>query len=382
MSPAATSDSTAAPESTDELVGAAPTELVTIEVGGVTVESDGDDPGPLLCCQRRGRPEQLPRDPWPGRFDEHADHRRCAASRPAIGDGLRVVRLVRPATFTRMTQHSGLIEQADGLANLLADRTLEPHCTPAVVVDPQFADGRRAALLPPRAFAQVRRADALEAARVHGGATLGRNLGRIAQPLGARQHGRQRGARLDQPVVLLAGRRDWLPSISSTLTPPRNGRSSSSATHGPTWPVSASTELRPDRMRSNGPERSSAATSARAVASVSLPANAGSVIEHAAISSPGDGLAQRVLGRRRPECEDRAGAAGLAGQLDALADGAPAVGVHLEVEPVATQHSARAELHLLDPRNLLDQDGNAQSQERPLCSNERLSKTNLGYRLR
>ena len=51
------------------------------------------------------------------------------------------------------------------------------------------------------------------------------------------------------------------------------GRSSSSATSGPTWPVSASTLLRPQRIRSYG-SRVSAAASARAVASVSAPAKA------------------------------------------------------------------------------------------------------------
>ena len=51
------------------------------------------------------------------------------------------------------------------------------------------------------------------------------------------------------------------------------GRSSNSATSGPTWPVSASTLLRPHRIRSNASRRSAAA-SARAVASVSAPAKA------------------------------------------------------------------------------------------------------------
>ena len=66
------------------------------------------------------------------------------------------------------------------------------------------------------------------------------------------------------------------PSTSSSRAPVRRGSCSSSATWAGTWPVSASTELRPQSTRSHGPPRSSAAASARAVARVSLPANAGS----------------------------------------------------------------------------------------------------------
>ena len=66
------------------------------------------------------------------------------------------------------------------------------------------------------------------------------------------------------------------PSTSSWRAPVRRGSPSISANWTGTWPVSASTELRPQSTRSQGPPRSSAAASARAVARVSLPAKAGS----------------------------------------------------------------------------------------------------------
>ena len=60
-----------------------------------------------------------------------------------------------------------------------------------------------------------------------------------------------------------------VPSSARWRTPVRNGRSSSSASSAGTCPVSASTELRPVRIRSNGPARRTAADNACAVASVS-----------------------------------------------------------------------------------------------------------------
>ena len=66
------------------------------------------------------------------------------------------------------------------------------------------------------------------------------------------------------------------PLSCSRRTPLAKGRSSSSASSGPTCPVSPSMELRPRRMRSNGPAARSTAARARAVARVSEPAKAAS----------------------------------------------------------------------------------------------------------
>ncbi len=73
-------------------------------------------------------------------------------------------------------------------------------------------------------------------------------------------------------------------------TPLRNGTSQSCASSGPTWPVSASTELRPTSTRSKGPPEwratcASALASACAVARVSEPPNAGSVTSTPSMST-------------------------------------------------------------------------------------------------
>ena len=78
-----------------------------------------------------------------------------------------------------------------------------------------------------------------------------------------------------------------------------------------------------------------------------------------AIGAPGDRLAQDVLGAGRPEGERRAAASRLAGERHAMGHGPAAVGVHLELEPVAHQ-AALLEAHRLGQRDLLGQRGDAQ----------------------
>ena len=79
------------------------------------------------------------------------------------------------------------------------------------------------------------------------------------------------------------------------------------------------------------------------MASVSEPANAGSVtstpsMSTSAVQAPRDRLAQRVLGGRRPERDDRDVRTGAGGrELDGLTHRAPAVRVELEVDPGAVQ---------------------------------------------
>ena len=78
------------------------------------------------------------------------------------------------------------------------------------------------------------------------------------------------------PSSVSSRARNRTPSSSSSRTPGANGRPRSSATSGPTWPVSASNEFRPHSTRSNGPSAVMAAARARAVARVSEPAKRGS----------------------------------------------------------------------------------------------------------
>ena len=114
-----------------------------------------------------------------------------------------------------------------------------------------------------------------------------RSAGTAARPSGSTLQGSQSRSATDRT----AGRAistSWKPSSSSSSspsvaprssrrrTPPAKGRSRSSATSGPTWPVSPSMELRPRSTRSKGPAARARAVRARAVASVSDPANASS----------------------------------------------------------------------------------------------------------
>ena len=110
--------------------------------------------------------------------------------------------------------------------------------------------------------------------------------GTAARPAGSTLHGSHRRSATDStagsaistscvPSSCSSSRRRAAPASSSARTPLANGRSSSSATSGPTCPVSPSMELRPSRTRSKGPAARSAAARARAVARVSEPAKAG-----------------------------------------------------------------------------------------------------------
>ncbi len=94
----------------------------------------------------------------------------------------------------------------------------------------------------------------------------------------------------------------WPSPRVSSRTPVANGRSRSWASWGPTCPVSASTELRPTRTRSNAPSRSSTAASALAVASVSEPAKAGSVTNTPSTSRP-DWAPQAMASRRQSSAD-------------------------------------------------------------------------------
>ena len=104
----------------------------------------------------------------------------------------------------------------------------------------------------PRSAAAMRRMRSAGTAARSGGSTLAGSHSRSA-------HDRIGGQRRARPAPsrrrARSARSRVSPSIARWRTPVRNGRSSSSASSGPTWPVSASTELRPASTRSNGPSR-------------------------------------------------------------------------------------------------------------------------------
>ncbi len=135
------------------------------------------------------------------------------------------------------------------------------------------------------------------------GAPVGVDLARVDQPLGGREHRGQRDLGLHPAVVVLAAQLsvDVAGSRCRCRTPVANGRSRSSASSGPTWPVSASTELRPTSTRSNGPTWRIAAASAlcrreRVGARERRVGDEHAVHLDVARDRPRDRLAQRVLG--------------------------------------------------------------------------------------
>ena len=100
------------------------------------------------------------------------------------------------------------------------------------------------------------------------------------------------------------------PSIARWRTPVRNGRSSNSASSGPTWPVSASTELRPVSTRSNGPVRVQRGRERLCGRERVGPGERGIGDVHAgdvdtALEPPRDRFAQRVVGGRWAERQHR-----------------------------------------------------------------------------
>ena len=265
---------------------------------------------------------------------------------------------------------------AHGVAHLLGERRVG-HAAPRAVDGHDLAPRRPTWATPPgptgpgrgRRRSSRRMRSAGTAARP-GGSTLAGSISRSAHD---RTAGRSHLGLQPAVVVLAARVRRASPSIARWRTPVRNGRSSSSASSGPTWPVSASTELRPVSTRSNGPSRSSAAASACAVASVSEPANAGSVtstpsmstsrsrphaIASRSVSSAGGGPSVNTV-TREPGA--------LGGELDRLAHRAPAVRVHLELDAVAAQPSVGPELHLLELRDLLHQHRDARAPQLTTC---------------
>ena len=198
---------------------------------------------------------------------------------------------------------------------------------------------RRAARLSPGA-----RAEPAASTRVsRAGATA-------ARPAGSTLQGSQRRSATEStagsasstscvPSSCSSSRRQTGPRSCSRRTPLAKGRSSSSASSGPTCPVSPSMELRPRRTRSKGPAARSAAARARAVARVSEPAKAGVAGVQPGVGAPGHRLAQDVLGARWAERHHGAGAAGVPGERDPLGHRPAAVRVHLDAHATPARTS-------------------------------------------
>ena len=142
-------------------------------------------------------------------------------------------------------------EQADGLLDLIGERTLQHDAGPVVLHRVDLADHRRAAAAPqgpgPSSAAPTR----VMPRGGHGGASRRVDLARVAQAFRHREDGRQRDLRRpacrrrararggDGHRGLRAGARRW-----------RRGGPGARASSGPTWPVSPSSEFSPSSTRS------------------------------------------------------------------------------------------------------------------------------------
>ena len=352
---AATSSSTSIPVDAHDLVGAPAAELIGIgRVVAGRSRGDRDHPTGEACR----RAEQLAGEQVPALFDEHRDQ----PIRRAGGEGAGTEPVSRSSS-SRVVERPSLGEDLDRAADLFVERGVgDAVAQPDVVEDPHPADRGRAPGLAPRSGSEIVGAELPDRRSRNRGAPLRIHLARIDESFGRRQQGGKADLGLEPAVVELAARACTRPSgsIARCRTPVRNGRSSSCASSGGTWPVSASTELRPASTRSNGPVASMVAASARAVASVSEPANAASVTStpsiatsrsspHATASRTASSAAggPSVITVTDPPCVSR--------ERHRLGNGSTAVGVHLQLETLAHEATVGSELHRLELRDLLDQ---------------------------
>ena len=197
-------------------------------------------------------------------LDEHA--RSCRAARPGRSRRTAprsrgvVERGVERAALRRGARRRARTCSSSGRVGQQVAERARTRCTRT---EPTAG---RARGLAPRSRAEVGGGHAPDAVGGDRGAPVGVDLARVDEPLGGREHrraGRARpgpsrrrarsGGASGRGRRARGGGRRW-----------RTGRSSSSASSGPTWPVSASTELRPTSTRSNGPSRCDAPRRARA----------------------------------------------------------------------------------------------------------------------
>ena len=220
--------------------------------------------------------QQLARHAGPVGLDHHRHHRgrrrRPGGSRDCghgVDIGLGPVLVRRPRLRRRRVVHgverAPLPEQPTAprppgrRRHPTARRGAGPRPGPARRPPPSGSRRRPRGRAPESAAVRRRMRVASTAARPVGG-----HLARLGQPLGGGQHRRELDDDVAPAVVELAAR-PHAPVVDGEgqlLDPPAKGRSSSSATSGPTWPVSASIELRPTSTRSKGPSRRRAAARA------------------------------------------------------------------------------------------------------------------------
>ena len=221
-------------------------------VGAVTAEIEqtrclaaehGED-GAAELCREAGRAAEKLAEPFATRLDRDEHHGRAP---PPDGATLPVVDAKSPPSACRSRSTTiGLVDwsSSDPLSSRPRRLFSVRRTSPTRVGLPSC---------PPGARSELRRTETTDPRTVDHDRYLGRVLGRVGEPFrdaehrgGRRARGRGRGSRSHSHCAAAV-------ELEKPRTPETKATSSSSATCAPTWPVSASTELRPARTRSKGP---------------------------------------------------------------------------------------------------------------------------------
>ena len=216
------------------------------------------------------------------------------------------------------------LEQAHGLPHLLLEGALAAMAVARDLVDPHGADGRGAAGLPPGPGTEVGRGHGADALGGHGLAPRGVDLARVDEPLGAGRHERQRDLELHPAVVVLAAQVQH-GALHAEVTDARGEREieqlgeSGADLPGVGIDRVATGEHEVERPLARDGRGERACRRERVGSRERRVGDEHAVDLHRVVASPGERLAQHVVGGRRAEREhgDRA-VADRGGELDRL----------------------------------------------------------------
>src|SRR5581483_6070675 len=263
----------------------------------------------------------------------------------------------RLALVPGVVERTALDEQLHRARHLLADRPVEHLTRPLDLEHPHLAHVGAAAVLAPRPRAELRGRQRLDPRRIDGGPPRGVDLRRLGEPFRSRHHRRQSHHPFAVTVVLFAAHRELTLAELEAPDTSDEGQTGELGDLGTdlagvrvdgvaTDQHEVEGTLALDHRGERARRRQRVRTGERRVGD-----------EDAAVGSPRDRLAEHVFCRWRPERDHRARPVGELRELDALAHGAAAVRVQLELEPIAHQPAVWAELHRFELRHLLDQRG-------------------------
>ena len=255
----------------------------------------------------------------------------------------------------RALEGAALPENRHGFGHLVLEPSGQDAPVALDVQHPGLTHAGGAAVLPPRAVAEVRAGDGADPVRGHRGLGLGVHPDRRAQALRGGNHRGQRHDGLHPRIVMLATQAQR--SAVHLETPHRGGkrvieefRQFGSHLAGICVDRVLADEHQVERPvtpqhRSQRPRRGK-----------SVGAGENAVRDEDAVVCAGrHAPAHHVLRRGRPQRDHGAASTRLPRQLDALAEGALAVRVHRKLDSIPLEPSVRPQFHGLEPRDLLDE---------------------------